>query len=75
MLIPAGIPLDPKAKTSSEVKSGRRNVSFLYAEGHGRFGSSFSALSTRAANFALISLFTTATKPVKIVQKNKVKLH
>lgn len=63
MLIPAGIPLLPKPTTSSEVKSGRKNVSFSYSRGHGRSGRSFSALETSVENLALISLFTTATNP------------
>ena len=64
MLIPAGIPLLPKPNTSSEVKSGRKNLSFSYVEGQGRAGRSSSALDTSDVNFALISLFTTDTKPV-----------
>ena len=65
ILIPAGTPLLPNANTSSEVKSGRRNLSFSYASGHGRRGRNSSALSTNVPNFALISLFTTATNPIE----------
>ena len=63
MLIPAGIPLLPNPSTSSEVKSGRKNLSFSYSGGQGRAGSSSSALDTSNVNFALISLFTTETNP------------
>ena len=65
MLIPAGIPLLPNPSTSSEVKSGRKNLSFSYSGGQGRLGSSSSALDTNDVNFALISLFTTETKPAE----------
>ena len=61
--MPAGMPEPAKARTSSEVKSGLRNLSFSYAEGQGRRARRCSEFSTRSPNFALISLFTTATKP------------
>lgn len=63
MLIPAGIPLPANVRTSSDVKSGRRNVSFSKALGHGRLVSSVSASATSVENFDDISLFTMATKP------------
>lgn len=61
--MPAGTPLPAKARTSSEVKSGRRKRSFSKARGHGRRGSSSSARLTSSENLADISLLTTATKP------------
>ena len=66
ILIPAGIPLLPNPRTSSEVKSGRKNLSFSYAGGQGRDGRRSSALETSDVNFALISLFTTDTKPADV---------
>lgn len=65
MLIPAGIPEPANVKTSREVKSGRRNLSFSNAAGQGRRGSRCSAWFTSSANLALISLLTTATKPIE----------
>ena len=62
--MPAGIPDPPKVSTSKDVKSGLRNLSFSYDCGHGNLARRCSAFSTRAPNLALISLFTTATKPV-----------
>ena len=63
MLMPAGMPLEPKAIMSKEVKSGRRNWSFSKAGGHGRRGRRLSAVLTRLENFELMSLSTTATNP------------
>ena len=63
MLIPAGIPLPLKVKTSSEVKSGLRYLSVSNVAGHGRSGKKFSAPATNVPNLADITLLTTATKP------------
>lgn len=63
MLMPAGMPLPAYVRTSSDVKSGRRNLSFSKPLGQGSSVNSISACCTRTANFADISLFTTATKP------------
>lgn len=63
--MPAGIPDDAKLSTSRDVKSGLRNVSFSYSLGHGRRGRKSSAFFTRFPNFALIALFTIATKPLE----------
>ena len=63
ILIPAGTPLEPNAKTSSDVKSGHRNLSFSKSLGQGRRVSKDSADSTNLVNFLLIVLLTTATKP------------
>lgn len=63
ILIPAGIPLLPNPSTSSEVKSGRKNLSFSYAGGQGSSGNRVSALPTNELNLALISLLTTDTNP------------
>lgn len=65
MLIPAGIPEPANVRTSREVKSGRKNLSFSNAAGQGRRGSRCSAWFTSSANLALISLLTTATKPTE----------
>lgn len=64
MLMPAGIPLLPNERTSSDVKSGRRKASFSYAAGQGNSGRKCSACSTSLPNFALISLLTIATNPI-----------
>ncbi|PSN36109.1 hypothetical protein C0J52_17199 [Blattella germanica] len=63
MLMPAGMPLPEKVRTSSEVKSGRRNLSFSKLLGQGSSGRRTSAFSTRLANLADISLLTMATNP------------
>ena len=63
MLIPAGTPLEPKAITSREVKSGLRNLSFSKALGQGSKDKRVSADSTSRENLALMALLTTATKP------------
>lgn len=63
MLMPAGMPLPVNVRTSSDVKSGRRNLSFSNPLGQGSSVNSTSACCTRMANFADLSLFTTATKP------------
>lgn len=69
ILIPAGMPDDAKLKTSRDVKSGRRNVSFSYSFGQGRRGRKDSAFSTKEPNFALISLLTIATNPLEKTSK------
>ena len=48
MLMPAGTPDPAKERTSSEVKSGKRNLSFSNSLGHGSRGRMSSAASTRA---------------------------
>lgn len=63
--MPAGIPLAAKLRTSSEVKSGRKNLSFSYSTGQGKSGRKSVAAFTKFANFTLISLLTKATKPEK----------
>lgn len=63
MLMPAGIPLPAKVRTSREVKSGLRKVSFSNSRGQGSSGSKTSAELTSLAKRSLIALFTTATKP------------
>jgi hypothetical protein len=52
MLMPAGTPEPAKARTSSEVKSGRKNLSFSNPVGQGRYLSSSSALSTNTWYFS-----------------------
>ena len=47
MLMPAGTPDPAKERTSREVKSGRRNLSFSNSLGHGSLGRMSSAASTR----------------------------
>ena len=49
--------------TSSDVKSGRKKVSFSKSFPQGSKVSSCSALSTSVANLRLVSLLTTAEKP------------
>ena len=63
ILIPAGIPLEANDTTSSDVKSGRRNLSFSKSTPHGRRGRNTSAESTSCENLELIDLLTTATNP------------
>lgn len=63
MLMPAGMPEPAKVRTSREVKSGVRNLSFSKAGGQGSSFSSCSALATSRSNLALMALFTMATKP------------
>lgn len=63
MFIPAGIPDPANVRTSRDVKSGFRNVSFSKVEGQGSFLSISGAESKRASNFFDISLLTIATKP------------
>lgn len=72
MLMPAGIPLPAKVRTSSEVKSGLRNVSFSNSLGQGSCGSKTSAELTSLANRSLIALFTTATKPDDFNRETRV---
>ena len=64
ILIPAGMPLLAKVRTSRDVKSGRWNWSFSYAVPQGNFGRKCSARSTSVPSRALISLLTIATNPV-----------
>ena len=63
MLIPAGMPLPAKVKTSNEVKSGFKYLSVSKVAGHGSIGKKCSALETKVPNFADIIRLTTATKP------------
>ena len=63
MLIPAYVVEPAKVRTSSEVKSGLRNLSFSKSLGHGSRGRMLSEASTRAWNFSDFFLFTIATKP------------
>lgn len=65
MLMPAGMPEPAKVRTSREVKSGVRNLSFSKAGGQGSSFSSCSALATSRSNLALMALFTMATKPAE----------
>lgn len=62
-LIPAGIPLPAKVRTSKDVKSGLRNLSFSKPLFHGNKLRNCSAFDTKVENLADISLLTTATKP------------
>lgn len=61
--MPAGMPEPAKVRTSREVKSGVRNLSFSKAGGQGSSFSSCSALATSHSNLALMALFSMATKP------------
>ena len=63
MLIPAYVVEPAKVRTSSDVKSGFRNLSFSNSFGHGSRGRIFSDASTRAWNFSDFFLFTIATNP------------
>ncbi len=50
MLIPAGMPLPAKERTSREVKSGPRNLSFSKSEPQGSLGIMLEAHSTSLPN-------------------------
>lgn len=63
ILIPAGMTLPEKVRTSNEVKSGRKKVSFSRSLPHGSNFMKPSAPSTNFPNFFDISLLTIETKP------------
>ena len=60
--MPAGIPEPANAKTSKEVKSGRRNSSFSNSFGHGKRVNSFSALYIKKCNLKINFLEYKPTK-------------
>ena len=51
-LIPFGIPDPEKVRTSSDVKSGFKNLSFSNSFGHGKSGMYFSAFLTNCWYFS-----------------------
>lgn len=73
--MPAGTRLFAKVKTSKEVKSGLRNLSFSNVSGQGRSLIRVGAESTSFVNFLLIVLFTIATKPGRRKKMNLERMY
>lgn len=63
MLIPKGVPEDPKARIERQVKSGFKNLSFSKLSGQGIFFKNSGAYSTNLCVIALYSLLTKEANP------------